>query len=344
MSMRGRWGRFLGATALTVVVAASGVGFGAGSADAASPIVLGSCSTTVEGAPGTPVELAPAAVLEPVVDLIKAVPLLGPPLAAPFSTAFSALPPIPIGALPNGTGYITGGQVAGAVVAQLKKLPLLGPIIGVLAGTVQSTLTGLCGVTVTGVNAAVAPVQDGTGAIAQGSQQATQQLLGGGGASTGNPGSGAGAGSGNPGAGGSGGGASGTGPGVPPPNSPVLGGIPYTGDGSTLGAAQLLDYGLAESPLERYSGIPYASAGLFAPAPGVRYGGEVPGYAPQYGVLGQDDRTPADGVQTAGHAEALAEGPPGGNGIGVPMLLAVLALSGVTAALVRTWVLRRVLP
>jgi hypothetical protein len=345
--MGARWGRILGATALTVAVAGTGVLFGGGTAAAATPIVVGSCATTIQGAPGTPVELAPAAVTEPITNLIKAVPLLGPPLAAPFVTAFDALPPIPVGALPTGKGVITGGQIANAVVAQLKKLPLLGPILGTLVGGVQSTLTSLCGITVTGVNQVVAPVQNGTGGLATASQQATQQLLGGGsggGASQGgSPGAGSGGGAGATGpTGGGSGGSTQTGPGLPQPNSPVLGGLSLSGDDATFGAAQLLDYGLATSPADRYSGIPYADAGLFAPAPGVRYGGNVPGYAPQYGVLGQSGQIPGDGVTTAGHAEALGAAAAGGNGIGLPMLLAVLALSGVTAALVRTWVLRRV--
>ncbi|MCA1655097.1 MAG: hypothetical protein LC635_01210 [Pseudonocardiaceae bacterium] len=87
-----------------------------------------------------------------------------------------------------------------------------------------------------------------------------------------------------------------------------------------------------------YSAIPFARAGLFAPSPGVRYGGGVPGYSPEFGILGTDT-PPHDGVSVAGRAEAL--NPPDGRRIAFPVLLAVLALSGVTAALVRTWVLRR---
>jgi hypothetical protein len=116
-------------------------------------------------------------------------------------------------------------------------------------------------------------------------------------------------------------------------------------DNPAFGAAQLLDDGLAESPLARYSGIPFASAGVFAPSPGVRYGGDVPGYSPGYGVLNDSGTPRSDGIQTAGEAEALNPGStPGSNGIGLPMLLAVLALAGATAGLVRTWVLRKVRP
>jgi hypothetical protein len=348
--MHSRWARFGAATALTVAITAGSAVATANDAAAATPILLGSCATSVQGAPGTPVELSPAAVVTPITSLIDAIPLLGPPLAKPFQTAFTALPPIPLGALPTGKGTITGGQIANDVIAQLRQLPLLGPILGTLIGGVQSTLAGLCSVTVTGVDAVVAPVQDGTTSIDKGSQQA-QQDLGIIPKGSSNPGSGGG----TPSKGGTpvgtgpvqqgGGGASGNGTTKPPgSNSPVVGGVPAglgTG-GSLFGAGTLLDYGLAESPLSRYAGIPFASAGLFDPAPGVKYGGDVSGYSPSYGVLGQDGTVPPDGVQTAGHAEAL--GPSGalGNGVGLPMLLAVLMLAGVTAALVRTWVLRKV--
>ena len=76
---------------------------------------------------------------------------------------------------------------------------------------------------------------------------------------------------------------------------------------------------------------------LFAPSPGVRYGGAVSGYTPQFGILGADPNQ--NGVSVAGNAEALRA--PSGTRIAFPVLLAVFALSGVTAALVRTWVLRR---
>jgi hypothetical protein len=352
--MHPRWARFAVATAVAVTVTAGAAvataGFAAGSP---APIVIGDCSTTVKGTPGTPVELSPAAVLQPVADLIDAIPLLGPPLVQPFTSAFAALPPIPIGALPTGTGTITGGQIANAVVAQIKQIPLLGPIIGTLTGQVQDTLASMCKVTVTGANAVVAPVQQGASTVDKASKQLQQQagIVPKGGTTPGaggTPGKTGGTGGGGSSGGGpakqSGGGSSGAG--LPSSNSPVLGGLPtgFGTTGATFGAGTLLDYGLAESPLARYAGIPFASAGLFDPAPGVRYGGEVPGYAPTYGQLGKDGSVPGDGVQTAGHAEAYNPGGTLGNGVGLPMLLAVLMLAGVTAALVRTWVLRRVGP
>jgi hypothetical protein len=279
----------------------------------------------VQGTPGQPVSLSPSAVLGVVVDAVRAVPILGPPLAGAASSAFSALPPIPIGALPNGTGYITGGTIANQVVAQVRTLPL-GLILATVASTVQGTLTSMCGVTVTGVNQAAAPVQQGAKAVADASQQATGSLTGGGSGGGTLPGTSKPGGTG--GSGSTGGGGSTTSPTLP--NQPVLGGM----SGSELDFSQFLWGGRAA--MVDYSGIPFARPGLFAPSPGIRYGGSVSGYTPQFGILGSSDK---DGVQVAGNAEALRA--PSGTKIALPVLLAVFALSGVTAALVRIWVLRR---
>ena len=343
--MHARWTRFVAASTLTVAVAGTSL-FAATPAKAATPIIVGSCAATIQGAPGTPLELSPGAVVQPLVNIVNAVSLglLGPA----FQSAFNALPPIPIGAIPTGTGYITGGQIANSVVAAIKPIPLLGPILGTVITDVQSTLTAGCGVTVQGVNSAVAPVQDGTQTLSNLGTQAGQSLglpakstapgnpSGPGGSQTppGDP-NGPGGSQGDPG--------QGLGSNVPVTSFPGLGDGSDLLDNPAFGAAQLLDDGLAESPLARYSGIPFASAGLFAPSPGVRYGGDVPGYSPGYGVLNNGNNTVPDGIQTAGEAQALGTASlPGGNGIGLPMLLAVLALSGATAGLVRTWVLRKV--
>lgn len=299
-----------------------------GTANAAEPIVIGSCAASIQGTPGQPLSLAPAAVLNVVVDAIRAIPLLGPLVATPAKKEIAKLPPIPIGAVPNGTGYITGGTIANAVNAELRKIPLLGPGIADLIGLVQSQLTQLCTVTVTGVNEAAAPVQDGTAAVADASEAATQDFIEGlpggkpGGTPGGNPGSNPGT---NP----------GTGGGLPAPNQPVTGGAP--GLGLDLYQPGLWDFG--RSPMADYSNIPFARPGLWAPSPGVRYGGGVPGYSPEFGIIG--DSPADDGVSVAGQAEAIS--PPQNQRVEFPVLLAVLALSGVTAALVRTWVLRRTL-
>ncbi|CAL9663298.1 hypothetical protein SUDANB95_07082 [Actinosynnema sp. ALI-1.44] len=327
--MRTRLTRLLGAVAVVFAVAATG----SGTAQAAEPVVVGSCATSVQGAPGTPVSLSPGAVVQPVTDLIRAIPLLGPPLAEPFKTAFNALPPIPIGAIPTGSGVITGGHIANQVNAELNKIPLLGPIITTLTGRVQETLTQLCGVTVTGVNAAAAPVQDGSKALADTSQQIAGQVLPG--TQPGQPGTG------RPGTGQPGGGQPGTGqPGTGRPGGGQGGFTPIGG----VGGLDLPLYGsnpfsgnFGRVPLFSYGSLPFAMPGQFSPSPGIRYGGNVPGYRPGYGLP-----TPSnDGVQTAGRAQALPGGGKLGGGVAAPVLLAVLALSCVTGALVRTWVLRR---
>ncbi|HEY2693859.1 MAG TPA: hypothetical protein VGJ45_00160 [Pseudonocardiaceae bacterium] len=344
--MHARWTRFVAASTLAVAVAGTGL-FAATPAAAATPVIVGSCATTVQGAPGTPVELSPGAVVQPLVNIVNAVSL--GLLGSAFQSAFNALPPIPIGAIPTGTGYITGGQIANSVVAAIKPIPLLGPILGTVVTDVQNTLATGCGVTVQGVNAAVAPVQDGTQTLSNLGAQAGQSLgLPSKATNPGNPGGPGGSqtppGDPNGPGGDQGNSGQGLGSNVPVTSFPGLDSADLMSN-PAFGAAQLLDDGLAESPLARYSGIPFASAGLFAPSPGVRYGGDVPGYGPGYGVLGNGSNTVPDGIQTAGEAQALGSASlPGGNGIGLPMLLAVLALSGATAGLVRTWVLRKVKP
>lgn len=341
--MRSTWARITAATAIAAAVTAGAVAGAGLAAGSAQPIVLGSCATSVQGAPGTPVELSVAGALKPIDTILDGVPLIGGTVASAIGSALSAVPAIPIGALPTGTSTITGGQIANAITAQLNKanIPLLGQVIG----TLQSGLAQVCGVTVTGVNAAGATLQQGASTVNSASKQVQQQVglapksgsTSGNGGTTGKTGSG----SGTPPAQQSGG--SGGSSGLPSANSAVVGGLPPgLGSFDSSGAGALLDFGLAESPLARYAGIPFASAGLFDPAPGVKYGGDVPGYAPTYGNLGQQNGPATDGVQTAGQAVAYDPGGPLGNGVGLPMLLAVLMLAGVTAALVRTWVLRRV--
>lgn len=122
------------------------------------------------------------------------------------------------------------------------------------------------------------------------------------------------------------------------------------------------------APMRDYGGIPYAVAGEFSPAPGVRAGKSVEDYAPQFDILGGPDesntgnrsKNTADGgggsdkphtsaddpdstVTKAGRAETIRAGAgESSNPASVPVLLAVVVLAMSTAGLVRTWVLRRV--
>jgi hypothetical protein len=92
-----------------------------------------------------------------------------------------------------------------------------------------------------------------------------------------------------------------------------------------------------------YNNIPAATPGIAVP-PGARYPtSAVPGQSPEFGLLGQaqDGTTGQADVRDAGQADALGPDTNATEAVQLPMLLAVVALAGVTAALVRTWVLRR---
>ncbi|MEC3974681.1 hypothetical protein [Amycolatopsis sp. H20-H5] len=234
------------------------------------------------------------------------------------------------------------------------------PGVEILTGTINALLNTLCRVTVTVVDTVIAPVpvigapvasavNQGVVGTSQGlgkaATDAGKSLSGSSKPAPAKPGTG-----GNPqqppaqggGPGGSpaqGGTPAGSLP-IPDANSPLLpgtfspnfGGLPF-------------DLSTGYSPMRDYSSIPMALAGLFTPSPGLRYGSQIPGYAPQFGLVGPDG-TPAGnaGIQNAGQAEALPTVGDGfSNGSQWPVLIAVLALSGVSAGLVRTWVLRRMI-
>ncbi|WP_026360543.1 hypothetical protein [Amycolatopsis nigrescens] len=241
----------------------------------------------------------------------------------------SSLLGLPKGTLPAlDLGFISLGT---------KTLSQAVPLVG-------SLLTKLCSVTVTGVNAAAAPAESGASAVNKAVGD-TAKAVGEAAGKAFNPGK-------KPAPekppadgrppqtppDGATGPIGGSAPDsfIPAPNSEVYGGTPFTFAG--------LPGSFGYAPMRSYNGLPFATAGLFSPAPGVRYGGQVPGYAPEFGILGQDARkAPANGVQNAGNAEALPANSGGlGDSTGLPLLLAVLALSGVSAGLVRTWVLRRI--
>ncbi|MFI6098394.1 hypothetical protein ACIA8G_22810 [Lentzea sp. NPDC051213] len=304
--------RLLSVTAATLLALVS-ASVGLVPASAADPIVVGSCATSVQGTPGTPVSLSPSAVLQPVTDLVRAVPVLGPPLAEPFKQSFSKLKPMPIGTVQAGTQTISGATIANVVTAELQKIPLLGPILGTLDQTVRATLTQGCQVVVTGVNQVAAPIQDGSKAIADGSQQLTPQLPGQPKPPGQNPQPQPGTPPGQP----------GTNPGSPGAGTPITRDFPLYSLGTNYGRVPLFSYG----------SLPFAMPGLYSPSPGVRYGSQVP-------RASNGNNYDTDPVLAAGRATALPRlGGPGG--VGLPVLVAVLMLACVTGALVRTWVLRR---
>ncbi|MEV6642818.1 hypothetical protein [Amycolatopsis sp. NPDC051371] len=133
-------------------------------------------------------------------------------------------------------------------------------------------------------------------------------------------------------------------PGQPGGTGTTAGGT-GTAPGGTAGNLSNLNPGNAAgsgtAPMRDYGGIPTATAGT-AVAPGVHYpaDGTLPGdaSAPQ-GDTGAQSGQGAD-IRDAGNAQSLAS-PSSSNDVQLPMLLAVIVLAGVTAGLVRTWVLRR---
>ncbi|WP_327553575.1 hypothetical protein [Amycolatopsis sp.] len=224
-----------------------------------------------------------------------------------------------VGGLLSGLCHITV-NVVDTVIAPV---PVVGaPLAGAVNGAAANTTNGLAGAT------------NDVGRALSGQNAPGQQQPGG---TPGNPQSpGGNPGSPNPNAP-AGGNPAGT-P-IPDSNSPVLaggftapnfGGLPF-------------NFSTGYAPMRDYSNIPMVNAGLYSPSPGLRYGGQVPGYSPEFGILGQAQQQPmGGGLQNAGQAEALP-GEGGGmvDGAGLPMLIAVLSLSVVSAGLVRTWVLRR---
>jgi len=335
--MRGRVRGLVSAAALVLGVSVTGLA-ATGTANASQPIVVGDCSTTVSGETGTPLAMSPDAVLAPVLNVVRAVPLVGPGLVDQVRTRVLAMGNIPLGTLPSADTSISGSTISAAAVPRIRSaiqsIPLIGGVLGTIVGGVQSALSSGCGIVVNVVNQAAAPVQDGTEAVGKTVGETGKKVVGGvlpGVGGGGNPGGGSGGGGSTPGGGGSGPGNPGTN--LPGSNQPPVGG--YEGGDWSLYPPGL--WSMGRWPMADYGSVPFAQAGLFAPSPGVRYGGSVPGYTPEFGILGADNK--GDGVQAAGRAEALT--PPEGQKIALPVLLAVLALSVVTAALVRTWVLRK---
>lgn len=135
-------------------------------------------------------------------------------------------------------------------------------------------------------------------------------------------------------------------PGLPAAQQPALATTaPGAPQGTTVPG--IAGTGSATAPPRNYGNIPAAVPGVtgVATPPGALYPSTatLPDQAlPQVGVLGGPSGSnggQAD-VRNAGNASAIGGDPAAGN-VQLPMLLAVVALAGVSAALVRTWVLRK---
>ncbi|NIH86339.1 hypothetical protein [Amycolatopsis granulosa] len=231
--------------------------------------------------------------------------------------------PLGLRTVTDGLTSIVGGLLGGLCQITVKVVDTVVSPVPVVGPPAASAVNGTVAGTTNGLTSSVNRAGQALGGGSAGGPQ-PQTPPGGGGAQQTPPGS-------TP------GGTAGGAPAalIPGATSPVLGGDPATFDLLPFGS------GSAFAPMRNYAGLPFATPGLWAPSPGLRYGGEIPGYAPEYGTLGQQQPGKAvPGVQNAGRAEALPAGPGGGGNVALPMLAAVVALSGVSAGLVRAWVLR----
>jgi hypothetical protein len=114
-----------------------------------SPVTAQGCSSTVAGAPGQQVSLAPASVAEPLVSALSGLDPLGV-LTGTFRTVWATTPPIPVGTVPAGQAEIPGARIADAVLARLGEIPVLAPVLTPLVSSVRTSLASLCGILVRG--------------------------------------------------------------------------------------------------------------------------------------------------------------------------------------------------
>ncbi|PRX47667.1 hypothetical protein B0I33_105247 [Prauserella shujinwangii] len=288
----------------------TGVSFFGGGTAAATTLQDESCTSAISGPVGDDVVLAGATV--------KGVVKTAAEEARGFWTLLTVWPDhlaneiakeqLPVGTVPNApSGKIDGATVGAAVREALKDEHGLGATADTKRRTldhITKKVAGTCGFVVRAANY-VAPTTSSP-------KQQPRSGSGGGQADT--------------------------------PSSP--------GSTSAPGSASLLPQGSGTgyaAPRD-YGDIPAAqapSAGIAVP-PDLRYAPSsgTPGETPEFGILGADGRDGSDGgrnadVRNAGNADALAADHSPGD-VQLPMLLAVVALAGVTAALVRTWVLRKV--
>jgi hypothetical protein len=106
-----------------------------------------------------------------------------------------------------------------------------------------------------------------------------------------------------------------------------------------VGPAQQGVYNFSSLSLYDYRKLFGVTPGQFGQLPSSNLfgGSELFGPTPQFGILGADSAAAKD-VAAAGRAEALPTA--SADRVALPVLVAVLALSGVTAALARSWILR----
>ena len=99
-------------------VITGGVLLGSGPAVAASPILVGSCATSISGEPGQPITLSGNALVQLVTNALN-----GLPLAAQVNGVVAPLQ-VPLGSVPNGSTTISGARIASSLSAALQGTPL----------------------------------------------------------------------------------------------------------------------------------------------------------------------------------------------------------------------------
>ncbi len=106
-----------------------------------------------------------------------------------------------------------------------------------------------------------------------------------------------------------------------------------------VGPAQRGVYDFSALSLYDYRELFNVTPGEFGqlPSSNLFEGSELFGHSPKFGILGAESGRATD-VAAAGRAEPLPAG--SADRVALPVLVAVLALSGVTAALARSWILR----
>jgi hypothetical protein len=312
------------AVAATAVVAATGTGavlFGAGTANAAP--LIGTCDSSVSGKPGQPVSVSTTNLLGGNGSIIPlgSVPQSGSNvLSIATENLVSGLPLVGglVGSLTGqiGSSCDVTANAIGAVTAPVGRILApankSGGVLGPVVDTVDRTVNGLLPAAPT---APATPPPAGGSGVAQPPQSPGAPSAPGGGAGV-------------------------AAPGQRPPAAVAgpAGRLPF--DQVPAFGSLGSNFTSVLSPSALYGNLPFVTSGMFQPS-GAGFGNQIPGFSPQVDML--DSSGQGQQVQNAGAAEAMdaAESSGSGMDVGLPVLVAVLALSGVTATLVRSWVLRR---
>ncbi|CAM06508.1 hypothetical protein A8924_0337 [Saccharopolyspora erythraea NRRL 2338] len=277
---------------------------GAGTAAAADTLVVDRSLAVVDAVVGQSVALSPSTM-----DLkVREAVLLAMPLdfgaAADAVERFRELPPIPLGTAGEGRTFYSGGDIARAAKPRIAQLGLPEDKVDAVSWHFGNLVSIGNAVTVN-AEAPEEPPPPPPPAPAPDPQPA------------------------------------------PPPPQTVPSETPTSDDvqAPPPGAPLPPEAYAAQGAAAPYRAVP----GNYSYVPGslppwARYG-QVPGFTPDVGTLTrpwaeqQQKQREQEQVRAVGNAEALPT--TGGDRVALPVLLAAVSIAGLTAALVRTWVLRR---